>query len=122
MNKKDEVERIFERFKYEALAVVCAEPAPVAIERTWPEWLTEEQLMEYWQLDSNSGLRKWRQRPADQFPLPCGSIGGGKILRYNRTDVDQWFREEAARQRLGKSLAEKPKREGLSLARPQGEQ
>ncbi len=67
------------------------------------EWMTETQLAEYWQLRANDGeltvhsIRKWTARPANEYPLPCGNMG--ELRRYHRTEVDQWAREEAARQR-----------------------
>jgi hypothetical protein len=118
VNKKEEVERIFERAKYEALALVCSESAPTAASgETWGEWLTEEELMKYWSLDSNAGLRSWRKRPADQFPLPHARMG--ELIRFNRNECDQWAREEAIRQRQPKKPTQ-PNRGGLFVATPEG--
>ncbi len=67
------------------------------------DWMTETQLAEYWQLRTNDGdltvhsIRKWTARSPDEHPLPCGNMG--ELRRYYRAEVDQWAREEAARQR-----------------------
>jgi hypothetical protein len=68
-----------------------------------PVWMSEKQLAEYWQLRTPDGeitvhsIRKWTARPDNEHPLPCGSMG--QIRRYHREEVDQWAREEAARQK-----------------------
>lgn len=68
-----------------------------------PDWMTEKQLAEYWQLRTSEGeitvhsIRKWTARPENEHPLPCGSMG--EMRRYHREEVDRWAREEAARQR-----------------------
>lgn len=101
--KKEDVERIFDRAKHEALALLLSEPARSsdATTESLPEWLTEEQLMNYWQLDSSSGIRSWRKRPIDQFPLPHGRCGD--LVRYNRKACDQWLQDEATRKKLAKT-------------------
>jgi hypothetical protein len=71
-----------------------------------PVWMTEKQLAEYWQLRTPNGeitvhsIRKWTARPEDEHPLPCASMG--EMRRYHREEVDQWAREEAARQKKKK--------------------
>ncbi|HVG35401.1 MAG TPA: helix-turn-helix domain-containing protein [Pyrinomonadaceae bacterium] len=68
-----------------------------------PIWMTEKQLAEYWQLRTPNGeitvhsIRKWTARPENEHPLPCASMG--EMRRYHREEVDQWAREEAARQK-----------------------
>ena len=68
-----------------------------------PVWMTERQLAEYWQLRTPDGeitvhsIRKWTARPGNEHPLPCASMG--EMRRYHREEVDQWAREEAARQK-----------------------
>ncbi|HEX7956326.1 MAG TPA: hypothetical protein VF508_05240 [Pyrinomonadaceae bacterium] len=68
-----------------------------------PDWMTEIQLAEYWQLRTPDGkvtvhsIRKWTARPEDEHPLPCGSMG--EMRRYYRDEVDRWAREEAAWQK-----------------------
>jgi hypothetical protein len=70
------------------------------------EWMTATQLAEYWQLlnDKNepttAGILKWSKRPPDQFPLPHAYMGD--LLRFNRTEVDCWAKEEAQRRRTEK--------------------
>lgn len=68
-----------------------------------PDWMTEKQLADYWQLRTPDGkvtvhsIRKWTARPEDEHPLPCGSMG--EMRRYHRNEVDRWAREEAAWQK-----------------------
>ena len=118
MNKKDEVERIFDHAKFQALALICAEPEPIppVKDPLADEWLTEEELMRYWKLTSSSGLRSWRKRPLDQHPLPYTKVGD--LIRFNRKEIDQWAREETAREQTTGKL--QTKRRGLSVAPPQG--
>lgn len=114
MDKKEEVERIFDRAKFEALALLLAEPPQATgAEESLPEWLTEEQLMRYWQLDSTAGIKSWRKRAADKFPLPHGRLGDK--VRYNRTECDRWAREEAARNSNGVKKSKQPQRHALSV-------
>lgn len=97
MNNKDEVERIFDHAKFQALALICAEPEPIPAVKDplADEWLTEEELMRYWKLSSSSGLRSWRKQSLDQHPLPYTKVGD--LIRFNRKEIDQWAREETAR-------------------------
>lgn len=68
-----------------------------------PEWLTEAQLAEYWQLRNpkgeltTAGIRSWSDRPPDEHPLPYANMG--EIRRYRRADADRWAREEVEWQR-----------------------
>jgi predicted DNA-binding transcriptional regulator AlpA len=100
--------RIAEHFKSEVLELLrCGltnqPPAPAPAPR---EWMTAAQLAEYWQLlnDKNepttAGILKWARRAPNQFPLPHAYMGD--LLRFNRTEVDQWAREEAERRRTEK--------------------
>jgi predicted DNA-binding transcriptional regulator AlpA len=130
-SKKEEVERIFDRAKYEALALVCGEPAPVLTKQqeTTPEWLTKEQLAAYWQLSSISGIEKWIKRKSDQFPLPHAYMGD--LLRFPRKEVDQWALAEAerrerkrlqpARDESDSSTPPASKRPNLSVAGSKGD-
>src|ERR1043165_4600142 len=100
--KKEEVERIFDRAKHKTLALLLSEVRQSNVaEEILPEWLTEEQLMKYWQLDSTAGIRSWRKRPLDEFPLPHGRCGD--LVRYNRKACDQWLQDEATRKYLAKT-------------------
>lgn len=69
-----------------------------------PEWLTEAQLAEYWQLRNQkgelttAGIRSWSDRPPDEHPLPYANMG--EIRRYKRADADRWAREEVEWQRV----------------------
>ncbi|MDT4896695.1 MAG: hypothetical protein QOH25_1772 [Acidobacteriota bacterium] len=82
-----------------------------------PDWMTEKQLAEYWQLRTPNGeitvhsIRKWTARPDNEHPLPCGSMG--EMRRYHREEVDKWAREEAARQRARNEKKKGKNRNGL---------
>lgn len=98
MIQKEEIERIFDRAKYEALALVCAESEtePEAQVFAQPEWLTKEELAKHWRLDSVAGIESWMKR--EKFPLPYGCLG--TLIRFQRLEVDQWAKDEAKRQKL----------------------
>lgn len=82
-----------------------------------PDWMTEKQLAEYWQLRTSEGevtvhsIRKWTARPVNEHPLPCGSMG--EMRRYHREEVDRWAREEAARQRTKNEKKKGKNRNGV---------
>ena len=107
MIPKQELSRICDRAKEELLALAAthetaAEPAPVV-----PEWLTAMQLAEHWQLRNSqgqvttAGILKWAKRQTEDFPLPHAYMGD--LIRFHRTEVDQWAREEADRRRVRKN-------------------
>jgi hypothetical protein len=98
----EEVVRIYQRAQTETLALIQSRPAEMggASER---DWMSAMQLAEYWQLynDKNepttAGILKWSKRRPDQFPLPHAYMGD--LLRFNRSEVDLWAKEEAERRR-----------------------
>ncbi|HZI87849.1 MAG TPA: hypothetical protein VFD48_13530 [Pyrinomonadaceae bacterium] len=98
---KNEVERIVDRAKYELLAMLVEEKPESESGASLPEWLTAEQLADYWQLRNKqgtlttAGLLKWIARKPEDFPLPHARMGD--LIRFHRTEVDQWAREEATR-------------------------
>jgi hypothetical protein len=107
MMSKDEIVRIIDRAKYELVALVLsevpkAEAAPVMLS----DWLTAEQLADYWQLRSKkgevttAGILKWAARKPEDFPLPSARMGD--LLRFKRDEVNEWAKEEAERRRLAK--------------------
>lgn len=69
-----------------------------------PEWMTATQLARYWQLvnahgePTTAGILKWAKRANSEHPLPHAYMGD--LLRFHRTDVDLWAREEAERRRI----------------------
>ena len=69
-----------------------------------PEWMTAAQLARYWQLvnangePTTAGIMKWARRSEGEHPLPHAYMGD--LLRFHRTDVDVWAREEADRRRV----------------------
>ena len=105
MNERDlaeEVVRIYQRAQTETLALIQSRPAEMA-GASGREWMSAIQLAEYWQLynDKNeptaAGILKWSKRRPDQFPLPHAYMGD--LLRFNRSEVDLWAKEEAERRR-----------------------
>ncbi len=98
-----DVVRIYERAQSETLALLQSRPVEKVVIPV-REWMSATQLAEYWQLynDKNepttAGIVKWSRRPPDQFPLPHACMGD--LLRFNRTEVDLWAHEEAARRRV----------------------
>ena len=100
----DKVERIFERAKHEALAlVVSAGTAKPDGAEPSPEWLTDVELARYWRLFNRdgepvtAGIRAWAKRPPAEFPLPHAYMGD--LLRFRREDADRWAVAEAERRR-----------------------
>ncbi|MGI8836344.1 MAG: hypothetical protein ACR2H4_06860 [Pyrinomonadaceae bacterium] len=69
-----------------------------------PEWMTASQLARYWQLvnangePTTAGIMKWARRSENEHPLPHAYMGD--LLRFHRTEVDLWAREEAERRRV----------------------
>jgi hypothetical protein len=69
-----------------------------------PEWMTASQLARYWQLvnangePTTAGITKWARRSENEHPLPHAYMGD--LLRFNRTEVDVWAKEEAERRRV----------------------
>ena len=98
-----QLSRIYERAQSETLALIQAQPTE-ELRAPLREWMSAAQLAEYWQLfneknePTTAGILKWTKRPADQFPLPHAHMGD--LLRFNRSEVDQWAREEAERRRV----------------------
>jgi hypothetical protein len=106
MVPKDEVNRICDRVRDEVLALFVRESAPAEAAASPPEWLTVQQLAEHWQLRNGrgqlttSGILKWTKRDIEEFPLPHAYMGD--LIRFHRTEVDQWARDEAQRRRTGR--------------------
>ena len=104
----DEVARIFERAKYEALAVIASQPIPqeTAKEST-PEWMTITELACYWRIFNDegkpvtAGILSWSNRSPDEHPLPYGSVGD--MRRFHRETADEWAWEESERRRAKKA-------------------
>lgn len=98
----EEVVRIYQRAQTETLALIQSRPV-VSTDESAREWMSAIQLAEYWQLlneknePTTAGILKWSKRPCDQFPLPHAYMGD--LLRFNRTEVDLWARQEAERRR-----------------------
>ena len=109
---QDEVTRILDRAKYELLAMMLEEKPECASAAPFPEWLTAEQLADYWQLRNKrgtlttAGLLKWTARKPEDFPLPHARMGD--LIRFHRAEVDQWAREEATRRGAKKNQTPRP--------------
>jgi hypothetical protein len=115
---KDEVARILDRAKHELLALSLAEQTPVESVAPVPEWLTPDQLADYWQLRnkkgklSTSGLLKWVTRGPEDFPLPHARMGD--LLRFKRDEINQWAKDEAERRRVRKNKTPTQETDGVA--------
>jgi len=104
MSVQEEVIRIIDRAKHEALVLISSLPS--AQERglePLPEWMTEEELARYWRILKDNapvtaGIVSWTNRAPDEYPLPCARMG--EMRRYHRETADAWAWEEAERQRV----------------------
>ena len=102
---KQKLNQLFDRTTLDAIALLVAESET---EKISPEplldWMTASQLARYWQLvNSNgepttAGIMKWARRCENEHPLPHAYMGD--LLRFHRSDVDVWAREEADRRRV----------------------
>lgn len=121
-NLTDQVSRIFERAKHEALALILeaeamVAPAPAVSAALSPavvDEATQEQINQYCLLAhkpylsrkeaaiylgiSERSIGKWAARPLDQNPFPEARAGGEP--RTKRTAIDEWAERERQRQRL----------------------
>lgn len=95
MMSKDEIVRIIDRAKYELVALILSEAPKIETAQATPsDWLTVEQLAEYWQLRSKkgdvttAGILKWVARKPKDFPLPSARMGD--LLRFKRDEVNEW--------------------------------
>jgi hypothetical protein len=105
LDLKEKLNRVLDRAAQDAIALLlshCESEKPSA--DPIPEWMTASQLARYWQLvnangePTTAGIMKWARRPDDEHPLPHAYMGD--LLRFHRTDVDVWAREEADRRRV----------------------
>ncbi|HUE83659.1 MAG TPA: hypothetical protein VMM84_16280 [Pyrinomonadaceae bacterium] len=103
-NLKEELTRLFDRVSEEAIAILLTQPQPESVApEPAPEWMTASQLARYWQLvnahgePTTAGIIKWARRSENEHPLPHAYMGD--LLRFHRTEVDLWAKEEAERRR-----------------------
>jgi hypothetical protein len=102
---KQKLMRLFSRMTNEAIELLSlqAEGDTHAPEPT-PDWMTASQRALYWQLvkangePTTAGIMKWARRDENEHPLPHAYMGD--LLRFHRTDVYLWAREEADRRRV----------------------
>jgi hypothetical protein len=105
LDLKEKLASVIDRATKEAIALLLAEaePEPAPAEPML-EWMTATQLARYWQLmnahgePTTAGIMKWVKRSESDHPLPHAFMGD--LLRFNRTEVDLWAREEAERRRM----------------------
>jgi hypothetical protein len=104
-NLKQKLDQLFDRTTLDAIALLVAESESEAIApEPLHDWMTASQLARYWQLvnangePTTAGIMKWARRSEDEHPLPHAYMGD--LLRFHRTDVDVWAREEADRRRV----------------------
>jgi len=102
---REKLTRVLDRATQDAIALLLSQresekPSAEPI----LEWMTASQLARYWQLvNSNgepttAGIMKWARRSESEHPLPHAYMDD--LLRFHRTDVDVWAREEADRRRI----------------------
>lgn len=118
----DQISRIFEHAKHEALALLLeaktmvtpASAVPVALSPNAVDEATQEQINQYCLLAhkpylsrkeaaiylgiSERSIGEWSARPPDQNPFPEARAGGEP--RTKRTAIDEWAERERQRQRL----------------------
>lgn len=116
----DQISRIFEHAKHEALALLLeakTTPAPAPSAASSPavvDEATKEQINQYCLLAhkpylsrkeaaiylgiSERSIGEWAARPLDQNPFPEARAGGEP--RTKRTAIDEWAERERQRQRL----------------------
>ena len=105
LDLKEKLAGVIDRATQDAIALLLAkrETEKPSVEPTH-EWMTASQLARYWQLvnasgePTTAGIMKWARRSEKEHPLPHAYMGD--LLRFHRTDVDLWAREEAERRRI----------------------
>ena len=105
LDLKEKVASIMDHATQDAIALLLTqlEAAQPSLESGF-DWMTATQLARYWQLvnangePTTAGIMKWARRPEDKHPLPHAYMGD--LLRFHRSDVDVWAREEADRRRV----------------------
>jgi hypothetical protein len=105
LDLKEKLASVIDRATQDALALLLTQrEAPKPLVESAPEWMTAMQLARYWQLvnangePTTAGIIKWARRSESEHPLPHAYMGD--LLRFHRTDVDLWAREEAERRRV----------------------
>jgi len=104
LDLKEKLASVIDRATQDAIALLTQREAAQPSVESAPEWMTASQLARYWQLvNSNgepttAGITKWARRSENEHPLPHAYMGD--LLRFHRTDVDLWAREEAERRRV----------------------
>ncbi len=105
LDLKEKLTSVIDRATKDAIALLLAQreiEKPIA--EPMREWMTAAQLALYWQLvnangePTTAGIVKWARRCENEHPLPHAYMGD--LLRFHRTDVDLWAREEAERRRV----------------------
>ena len=104
-NLKQKLDQLFDRTTSDAIALLLSESqTEIITPAALPDWMTASQLARYWQLvnahgePTTAGIMKWARRSEDEHPLPHAYMGD--LLRFHRSDVDIWAREEADRRRV----------------------
>jgi hypothetical protein len=105
LDLKEKLASVIDRATQDAIALLLTqrEAAQPSVEPA-PEWMTASQLARYWQLvnangePTTAGILKWAKRSDTEHSLPHAYMGD--LLRFNRTEVDSWAKEEAERRRV----------------------
>jgi hypothetical protein len=105
LDLKEKLTSVIDRATQDAIALLLTqrEAWQPSVESS-PDWMTATQLARYGQLvNSNgepttAGILKWARRSENEHPLPHAYMGD--LLRFHRTEVDLWAKQEAERRRV----------------------
>ncbi|HKO62349.1 MAG TPA: hypothetical protein VJV03_14390 [Pyrinomonadaceae bacterium] len=105
LDLKEKIASVIDRATHDAIALLLTqrEAEQPSVESA-PDWMTATQLARYWQLvnaigePTTAGIIKWARRSENEHPLPHAYMGD--LLRFHRTEVDLWAKEEAERRRV----------------------
>lgn len=105
LDLKEKLASVIDRATQDAIALLQTqrEAAQTSVESS-ADWMTASQLARYWQLvnangePTTAGILKWARRSETEHPLPHAYMGD--LLRFHRTEVDLWAKQEAERRRV----------------------
>jgi len=102
---KQQLMHMFSRMTDEAIELISLQSEKtVTAPDPLSDWMSASQLAHYWQLvnangePTTAGIMKWARRRENEHPLPHAYMGD--LLRFHRSEVDLWAREEAERRRV----------------------
>jgi hypothetical protein len=105
LDLKEKLASVIDRATQDAIALLLTQrESSQPLVESASDWMTATQLARYWQLvnangePTTAGIMKWARRSENEHPLPHAYMGD--LLRFHRTNVDLWAREEAERRRV----------------------